>query len=643
MLADVASTSGCGALGFVSPKLYAIAHNPTQYKASFNDVTVGNTDVFGATGGLYPATAGYDMATGLGTPKFTGSGGSNGLAHYLCTATSDIVPTVSSVSPASLPLGGGTVTITGTGFENGSTPDVAGVQVGNVQLATANVTVDSATQITATFPSASHLVSAGSSNTGAGDYAVLVTLADNQTSVPSSASRVVYYASSGASKTPEVDGIGSFGGNESGGRTVRVLGAGFDLGTGTPTVTFGGVAGTGVTVQNDHHLTVVVPPYSATDTTCATAMDPTTDVCQVQVQVTTSEGASAASTILPEYAGDLSGDPSGAEEFPAPTEFDYLPTPTITSVTVDSGLAAEPGGSVATITGTGLGALGLDWVNVGPYRDDSSQDREFLATGTGAQQGKVLLMVLPAIAPTVHDESLSVTAQTEGSTNVTSPGGIDSAPPSNSEPVAYVGVPSVSSIVAMNGTHTLSHTAGPQSGGTKLVINGAGLDNTGLVLFTDIGEFGGPFGASNATSYSFTATATKVTMLTPSDNAGVDQVSVCSLSGCSSPVKNDIFTFYPNGNPRVSSISQASAKPGAKVTIRGANLGFITAVYFGKAKSPKVANLPSYTDAGERGKITAVVPKGTKGHKIVIRVTTLESLATGYGKSHGTAVKFTFK
>ena len=386
---------------------------------------------------------------------------------------------------------------------------------------------------------------------------MLVTLADNQTSVPAAASRIIYYASSGASKTPEVDGVGSFGGNESGGRTVRVVGAGFALGTGTPTVTFGGVPGTDVAVQNDHHLTVVVPPYSASDTTCATALNPATDVCQVQVQVTTTEGSSAESTILPEFAGDLSSNDPNAEEFPAATEFDYLPTPTITSITVDSGLAVEPGGSMATIKGTGLGILGLDWINVGAYQDESSQDRDLLATGTGAQQGKTVTVVLPAIAPTVQNATVQVTAQTEGSTNITSPGGIAGSPPSNHRSVTYVGIPSVSSIAALNGCEDVSYTAGPQTGGTQLVINGAGLDNTGLVLFTDVGKFGGPYGVSDATSYSFSANPTKITMHTPSDNPGVDQVSACSLSGCSPPVKHDTFTFYPNGNPRVSSI-----KPG---------------------------------------------------------------------------------
>ena len=46
--------------GFMNPALYQIAANPTPYQA-FHDVTMGNNL-------YYPATPGYDMATGLGTP-----------------------------------------------------------------------------------------------------------------------------------------------------------------------------------------------------------------------------------------------------------------------------------------------------------------------------------------------------------------------------------------------------------------------------------------------------------------------------------------------------------------------------------------------------------------------------------------------
>ena len=92
------------------------------------DVTQGNNDYTpsGYTGGLYPATAGYDMASGLGSPLVGGLGKGGiaswfypGLAAAMCVAyaTKYAPPAVSAISPTSGTIAGGTtVTITGSGF-----------------------------------------------------------------------------------------------------------------------------------------------------------------------------------------------------------------------------------------------------------------------------------------------------------------------------------------------------------------------------------------------------------------------------------------------------------------------------------------------------------------------------------------------
>jgi len=56
-------------VGFADPTLYALAGK--SQATYFNDITSGNNDFTpdGNNSGLYPATAGYDMASGLGTPK----------------------------------------------------------------------------------------------------------------------------------------------------------------------------------------------------------------------------------------------------------------------------------------------------------------------------------------------------------------------------------------------------------------------------------------------------------------------------------------------------------------------------------------------------------------------------------------------
>ena len=99
---------------------------PAEYKAAFNDITVSDNDVLGAAGGLYPATPGYDMATGLGSPRLTGPGQHPGLAYYLCASPATARPTVSGINPPVVSSAAGTgtgpsgapasITVSGTGF-----------------------------------------------------------------------------------------------------------------------------------------------------------------------------------------------------------------------------------------------------------------------------------------------------------------------------------------------------------------------------------------------------------------------------------------------------------------------------------------------------------------------------------------------
>jgi subtilase family serine protease len=83
-LADENCTSSPRA-GFLNPALFAVASSGS-YAAAFHDITRGENDFTHSHGGRYPATARYDLATGLGTPIFaSGSSPSSGLAAALCT------------------------------------------------------------------------------------------------------------------------------------------------------------------------------------------------------------------------------------------------------------------------------------------------------------------------------------------------------------------------------------------------------------------------------------------------------------------------------------------------------------------------------------------------------------------------------
>ena len=69
MLADVESHRAPARAGFLNPLLYAAA--AAAPAGVFHDITIGGNDYTG-NGGPYPATPGYDLATGLGSPVATG-------------------------------------------------------------------------------------------------------------------------------------------------------------------------------------------------------------------------------------------------------------------------------------------------------------------------------------------------------------------------------------------------------------------------------------------------------------------------------------------------------------------------------------------------------------------------------------------
>jgi subtilase family serine protease len=61
VVAEYAGHHGDGQLGFVDPILYALAARPQQAPA-FHDITIGGNR-------YYPASRGWDFATGLGSPE----------------------------------------------------------------------------------------------------------------------------------------------------------------------------------------------------------------------------------------------------------------------------------------------------------------------------------------------------------------------------------------------------------------------------------------------------------------------------------------------------------------------------------------------------------------------------------------------
>ena len=156
------------------------------------------------------------------------------------------VPTVSSISPSSGTLSGGTaVTITGTGFAGANS-----VQFGGIPAS--SFTVNSATQITATAPA----------HPGAGTVNITVRTAGG-TSAINAADQFTYIA------VPAISSVSPPNGPAAGGTSVTITGSGFD---GATAVRFGGTNASSYTVNSPTQITATAPTGTGTvDITVITA------------------------------------------------------------------------------------------------------------------------------------------------------------------------------------------------------------------------------------------------------------------------------------------------------------------------------------------------------------------------------------
>ena len=652
MLALVNASATCtanatttGGVGFASPLLYAVGSNPSADAASFNDVTAGNNDIYGLDNGLvYPATTAYDLTTGLGSPRLTGPGGTVGLAYYLCSYGAKLSrPVVSGLSPASGSTAGGeTVHITGTGFESGGVPKVVSVQVGSAVLPSSAFTVNSATSITATLPPARDTVppSAPAPQNGAGPAEVLVLLKGGEASMPSPKSIFQYVDTSATNAIPSVTGVVPVGDSESAPASVTIMGSGF---TGATRVTFGGVRATSFTVHSHYRITATPPSYSAA-TKCAplpatgvyAGENATNDICQVQVRVANANGTSATGHIRAPLEGAINVDSLGAlvappgcgcETIQAPTEYDYVPTPTITSVstTGPASLASENGTSVITVHGTGLNPLSILWADFGDPASADSMDINYVyMTGTEMQ------IVAAGEPVTVERTKIPMSVKTLAGQSL----------PIN---VTYAGIPNVTGVINTTNSTALDGVyGGPDTGRTPIEIDGQGFSGQ-VVAPIEFSDVATPF--SFGTQYTFTVEGdNKITTQTVAQNPGVVDVEVCTVTGCSLNPPADEFVLYPPGDPTVTSVAPKSgpAAGGTQVTIGGENLGCPINVFFGSVQAENFAPSPTGLDCGSTTVLQATSPPGTVGTTVPVTVVTAESYYTGSGRSPTTA-NFTYK
>ncbi len=648
LLALVNSSPSCAAhlatakgVGFVNPLLYGVASNPAADQASFNDITSGNNDNYGLNNGLvFPARTGYDLATGLGTPRLTDAGGSPGLAYYLCSyAAAATRPGVTGLSPNSgTTAGGEKITITGTRFKSGSASNVASIDVGTRQLSATSFTVSSATSITATLPAARTTLPPGSPapHDGAGPANVIVTLKDGESSRPSPKATFEYVDEHLGSPKPSVTGVGPYGGSEVAPAAVKIFGSGFK---GVTQVTFGKVQAASFKVNSAYEITARPPRFSALETRCSplpktgvyAGENAANDICQVQVMVTSAGGTSATGKILPPLEGPMSFSSEGViapppgcgcEASPAPSEYDYIPTPKITSVSSSSGpgsLASEKGGTVITVKGAGLNVLTLDYTTVGDPTQDSS-----IFFGPVFETGTQIQLTVPAQAPTTDVATFPFGVRTLAG---------QSAPAT----LSYAGVPNVTGVVNVSNGKLLNGAPGAaDTGGTPLQLSGQGF--AGQVLGVRFVDELSPF--SSGTQYTFTASSdTSLSTQTVAQNPAIVDVELCTVTGCSATPSTDTMYLYPPGDPKVDSISpnKGPAAGGTKTVVGGENLGCPLSVAFGSVAAATFSPQQSFLDCGLTVQLNATSPAGTAGTTVPVTVTTVESYFTGSGPSTSTA------
>ncbi len=532
------------------------------------------------------------------------SGGKTSATSHADLFTYLVAPTVTGISPATGPSGGGNVvTVTGTGFSG-----VTSVLFGTAPVDPSDgaLDVDSATTLTVQVPAGS---------IGTVDVTVVT---GGGTSATSSSDHYAYTGS-----TPAVTGLSPAAGPVAGGGTVAIDGVGL---LGATEVEFGSVP-VHFTVESSTAIEATAPPGAAGT---------------VAVTVTT-PGGSSASTPADQYT--------------------YLAGPTVSSLSSTSGPPA--GGNTILVTGSGFSACTQDGydtctvefgngesifafsggvsplavlsatelsvqvpVGVGGSRVDvrvvspegtsplSSGDVytytaavaptvtevyagsgpagttvEVLGTGfTTASQ--VLFGTVPATSflPVADGYLEAVVPAGSGTVDVTVKNAVGTSAVTPVDRFTYTSVSTAAPTITK-----VSPNSGPETGGTLVTITGTNLD--------DLGSYGAEVSFGGAAATVESETATSITAVSPSAPPGKVNITVTGYYGGSTSAITtaDQFT-YKGVAPTVDGVgpSTGSTSGGTLVDIEGAGFFGVTGVSFGG--SPAVSFLPE-----EAGTLTEAV------------------------------------
>ncbi|MBX5480258.1 MAG: IPT/TIG domain-containing protein [Myxococcaceae bacterium] len=486
-------------------------------------------------------------------------------------------PVVTSVAPNPA-LGGDTVVITGTDFQNGATVLLDGVP--------AQVTFDDPTQLTVVIPG--HLP-------GAVD--LTVTNPDGQShTVPGGFT----YDSQGPA--PTVVTLSPSSGSDLGGEAVVITGTGFFPGA---TVLFDNVPvpASDVTVDGPTQITVVTPAH-AFGTVDVTVRNRDYQSATVSPGFTFVHAAPTVTAITPS-GGNIAGGTKvtvTGTEFMNGATFSVGGVPATNVVVVDSTTMTGTTGphapgtvdvvvinadlQTATLPAAFTYALAPTATSLSPNQGSTLGGTAFTLTGSDFQPGATVSF--GGVAAT----NLTVTAtEITGTTPAHGPGKVNvvvTNPDGQSATIANAFTFVVPPIAT-----SLSPVNGPASGGTRITISGLNFASGATVTV----------GGSPATSVNV-VNANTITAVTPPGTPGTVDVTVTNPDGQFSTLTNAFTWVAP---PVLTAISPVSgpAAGGTQVTLNGQ--GFLpgAAVFFGN--TPVSATFVSPTQ------LTTTTPAGTAG------------------------------
>ena len=495
-------------------------------------VTIAGTSFTGATAVSFGGTAATSFTVTSATSITATSPAGTGAVDVTVTIpgggtsatnSSDVfkyVPSVTSVSPASGPTGGGTsVTINGTGFTGATAVSFGGA-------AASTFTVNSSSKITATAPAES-----------AGTVDITVTTPGGTSTT--SASDSYRYAA-----LPTVTNVSPPAGPTAGGTSVTITGTNFTGATavkfGTTSATFTIVSATQINATAPAEstglvdITVATPGgisatsandkffYSAppTVTTISPSAGPLGGGTTVTITGTNLLRSSAVkfgttnatftivsatqinATAPAESLGTVDitvTTPGGVTPTGAGDKYTYTTGPSVAAVSPSSGPTA--GGTSVTITGANLDNPTAVNFGANTATIDSHSATQIVATSPPGSAGTV-----------------DITVTTAGGTSAASA----------ADHFTYAAPPTVTGV---------SPASGPTLGGTVVTITGTDFASASAVHF----------GATSAASFSVDG-PTQITATSPA-GAGIADVTVTTPSGTSAINATDRFTYNPSAPP----------------------------------------------------------------------------------------------